>query len=115
MRSFLRWSTVSFPRTKAPGPGRRECLSTLTSYWAPLPSTRPTFGPAARSLGRYGGKNGFERFHSLTALEELAWRTRIEGSLGIPERERLGPVVGLQERYVAGLAASGAGISFAFG
>lgn len=58
--------------------------------------------------GRYGGTNGFERFHSLTALEELAWRTRIEGSLGIPERERLGPVVGLQERYVAGLAGLGA-------
>ncbi len=57
--------------------------------------------------GRYGGKSGFERFHSLTAQEELAWRTRIEGSLGIPERERLGPVVGLQERYVTGLAALG--------
>jgi hypothetical protein len=57
--------------------------------------------------GRYGGTNGFERFHSLTALEELAWRTRIEGSLGIPERERLGTVVGLQERYVEGLAALG--------
>ncbi len=54
--------------------------------------------------GRHGGTNGFERVHSLTALEELAWRTRIEGSLGIPARERLGPVVGLQERYVAGLA-----------
>lgn len=58
--------------------------------------------------GRYGGINGFERFHTLTALEELAWRTRIEGSLGIPERERLGPVVGLQEQYVSGLAELGA-------
>jgi hypothetical protein len=57
--------------------------------------------------GRYGGANGFARFHELTALEELAWRTRIEGSLGIVERERLGPVVGLQERYVRGLAELG--------
>ncbi len=57
--------------------------------------------------GRHGGTNGFERFHSLTILEELAWRTRIEGSLGLPDRERLGPVVGLQERYVSGLAALG--------
>jgi hypothetical protein len=57
--------------------------------------------------GRYGGSRGFERFHVLTALEELAWRTRVEGSLGIPERERLGPVVGLQERYASGLAALG--------
>ena len=41
-------------------------------------------------------------------LEELAWRTRIEGSLGRPEREFNGPVVGLQERYRDGLAALGA-------
>ena len=58
--------------------------------------------------GRYGGTKGFERFHALTALEELAWRTRSEGALGIPERERLGPVVGLQERYTRGLAELGA-------
>jgi hypothetical protein len=32
---------------------------------------------------------------------------RIEGSLGLPEREFNGPVVGLQERYRAGLAALG--------
>jgi hypothetical protein len=37
-----------------------------------------------------------------------AWRTRIEGSKGIAERERLGPVAGLQERYTEGLAALGA-------
>lgn len=47
-------------------------------------------------------------FHELSPLEELAWRIRIEGSRGIPEREFNGPVVGLQERYRAGLAALGA-------
>jgi gluconate 2-dehydrogenase gamma chain len=46
-------------------------------------------------------------FHRLSPLEELAWRTRIEGSLGIPEREFNGPVVGLQQRYREGLAALG--------
>ena len=46
-------------------------------------------------------------FHALTAHDELAWRTRIEGSQGIPEREFNGPVVGLQERYSDGLAALG--------
>jgi gluconate 2-dehydrogenase gamma chain len=40
-------------------------------------------------------------------VEELAWRTRIEGSQGRPEREFNGPVIGLQERYAAGLAALG--------
>jgi hypothetical protein len=57
--------------------------------------------------GRHGGEAGFSKFHSLTALDELAWRTRIEGSRGMVEREFNGPVVGLQERYRAGLAALG--------
>ena len=57
--------------------------------------------------GRAGGVAGFGHFLALSPLEELAWRTRIEGSLGIPERERLGPVVGWQERYRAGVAALG--------
>ena len=35
---------------------------------------------------------------------------RIEGSLGLPEREFNGPVVGLQQRYRDGLAALGAGL-----
>ena len=61
-------------------------------------------GPAS---GRFGGEAGFARFLPLTALDELAWRTRIEGSLGRPEREFNGPVVGLQERYRTGLAALG--------
>src|SRR5579872_5514390 len=53
--------------------------------------------------GRFGGVPGFAAFHRLTALDELAWRTRLEGSLGRPEREWNGPVVGLQQRYAAGL------------
>jgi len=57
--------------------------------------------------GRHGGDAGFADFIPLTRLDELAWRTRIEGSRGIPEREFNGPVVGLQERYRDGLAALG--------
>jgi hypothetical protein len=59
--------------------------------------------------GRAGGAAGFGSFLTLSPLEELAWRTRIEGSLGIPERERLGPVVGWRTRYREGLAALGPG------
>jgi len=58
--------------------------------------------------GRHGGGDGFATFMSLSKLDELAWRTRIEGSLGMPEREFNGPVVGLQQRYRDGLAALGA-------
>jgi hypothetical protein len=57
--------------------------------------------------GRAGGMAGFASFHRLNRLDELAWRTRIEGSRGMPEREWNGPVVGLQERYAAGLALLG--------
>jgi hypothetical protein len=57
--------------------------------------------------GRFGGAPAFATFHRPGRLEELAWRTRIEGSLGIPEREWNGPVEGLQERYAAGLALLG--------
>ena len=57
--------------------------------------------------GRHGGEAAFARFHRLGPLEELAWRTRIEGSRGIPAREFNGPVEGLQERYRAGLSELG--------
>jgi hypothetical protein len=57
--------------------------------------------------GRHGGEDGFSHFHPLTALDELAWRTRIEGSQGRPEREFNGPVLGFQEAYRLGLAAIG--------
>ena len=51
---------------------------------------------------------GFATFHRLSPLDELAWRMRLEGSRGLPEREFNGPVMGLQERYRKGLAALGA-------
>jgi hypothetical protein len=57
--------------------------------------------------GRHGGEPGFDRFLPLGRMEELAWRTRVEGSRGLPEREFNGPVRGLQEAYREGLAALG--------
>ena len=38
--------------------------------------------------------HGFATFIPLSRLDELAWRMRIEGSQGLPEREFNGPVVG---------------------
>ena len=58
--------------------------------------------------GRAGGEASFGHFHDLSDLEALAWRTRIEGSQGLPEREFNGPVRGWQEDYRDGLAALGA-------
>lgn len=58
--------------------------------------------------GRAGGAASFGDFLDLSPHEELAWRTRIEGSQGDPAREFNGPVVGWQQRYREGLAALGA-------
>jgi len=57
--------------------------------------------------GRAGGDASFEQFLPLSRVEELAWRTRIEGSQSIPQREFNGPVVGWQQQYRDGLAALG--------
>ena len=58
--------------------------------------------------GRYGGDASFGQFLPLSRLEELAWRTRIEGSRRIQDREFNGPVKGWQEEYREGIAALGA-------
>jgi Gluconate 2-dehydrogenase subunit 3 len=58
--------------------------------------------------GRFGGEPSFGQFLRLSRLEELAWRTRIEGSRGIGEREFNGPVKGWQQEYREGIAALGA-------
>jgi gluconate 2-dehydrogenase subunit 3-like protein len=68
----------------------------------------PRIWAGGPSSGRFGGVDGFRNFHRLSVLDELAWRMRIEGSLGKPEREFNGPVVGWQELYRTGLADLGA-------
>ncbi|HVN50968.1 MAG TPA: gluconate 2-dehydrogenase subunit 3 family protein [Acidimicrobiales bacterium] len=57
--------------------------------------------------GRKGGDASFDHWLTPGALDQLAWRIRIEGSLGLAEREFNGPVVGWQARYREGLAALG--------
>jgi hypothetical protein len=57
--------------------------------------------------GRAGGDASFADFLPLSRHEELAWRTRIEGSLGIAAREFNGAVRGWQEIYREGIAALG--------
>ena len=87
-------------------PGAREArvvdyIDGLLGAFATDPPLIWAGGPFS---GRFGGVAGFATFHRLTPREELAWRTRIEGSRGIPERERLGPIKGLQELYDEGVA-----------
>jgi hypothetical protein len=67
----------------------------------------PRIWAGGPSSGRFGGVAGFGQFHRLTTFDELAWRMRIEGSLGMPEREFNGPVTGWQQIYRDGLVALG--------
>jgi hypothetical protein len=67
----------------------------------------PRIWAGGPTSGRMGGAAAFASFVPLSRLDDLAWRMRIEGSQGRPEREFNGPVTGFQERYRAGLAALG--------
>jgi hypothetical protein len=90
-------------------PGAREArvVEYIDGFLGAFAYDPPRIWAGGAFSGRFGGSPGFASFYRLSALDELAWRTRIEGSLGMTEREWNGPVVGLQERYAAGLAALG--------
>lgn len=107
-----------------------RCLRALCARFIPGPPEDPDPGAAEAGAAEYidlmlgafgvnpprifaggpfsmrdgGGPDQFAEFLALDALEERIWRTRIEGSRGLPEREWNGPVVGWQERYRSGLA-----------
>jgi gluconate 2-dehydrogenase subunit 3-like protein len=84
--------------------GVADYIDTLLGAFSFDPPRIWAGGPTS---GRMGGDAKFATFHRLSRLDELAWRMRIEGSQGIPEREFNGPVMGLQERYRRGLAELG--------
>ncbi|MEY2398382.1 MAG: gluconate 2-dehydrogenase gamma chain [Actinomycetota bacterium] len=65
--------------------------------------------PLIHAGGPFSNRNGathddFADFVPLDRMAELAWRIRLEGSLGRKEREFAGPVRGLQQIYRDGLA-----------
>ncbi len=92
---------------RSPGAGEVGVADYVDTLLGAFTFDPPRIWAGGPTSGRHGGTDGFARFHRLTALDELAWRTRIEGSQGIPEREFNGPVVGLQQRYREGLALLG--------
>ena len=95
------------PTDEDPGAKEARVVDYIDGLLGAFASDPPLIWAGGPFSGRFGGKPGFATFHRLTPNEELAWRTRVEGSRGIPERERLGPVKGLQEHYAEGLAALG--------
>jgi Gluconate 2-dehydrogenase subunit 3 len=95
------------PTDDDPGATEAGVVDYIDGLLGAFASDPPLIWAGGPFSGRFGGDAGFASFCPLSPLEELAWRTRIEGSLGLPERERLGPVKGLQEQYRDGLARLG--------
>jgi hypothetical protein len=91
----------------APGAEEADVANYIDTYLGAFTFDPPRIWAGGAFSGRMGGDARFANFHRLSRLDELAWRMRLEGSQGIPEREFNGPVVGLQERYRQGLAALG--------
>jgi hypothetical protein len=95
------------PAEQAPGAMESGAADYIDQLLGAFLFDPPRIWAAGPFSGRYGGEAGFETFLSLSPLEELAWRIRLEGSQGRPEREFNGSVVGLQQTYRDGLAALG--------
>ncbi len=91
----------------APGAEEAGVADYIDTFLGAFTFEPPRIWAGGPTSGRHGGVAGFARFVPLSPLDELAWRMRIEGSQGLPEREFNGPVTGLQQRYREGLAALG--------
>ncbi len=91
----------------APGAHEAGVADYIDGFLGAFSFDPPRIWAGGPGSGRTGGPAGFATFIALSPLDELAWRMRLEGSQGLPEREFNGPVVGLQQRYREGLAALG--------
>lgn len=107
------------PTDASPGGKAAGCADAI-QYLLSAFSFDPPMIFAGGPFSTRGGSNinHFEHFIELDRYEELAWRLRIEGSQGKPERAFNGPVIGWQTRYREGLAALDAassipGVAFA--
>jgi hypothetical protein len=90
-----------------PGAAAAGAVEYIDGFLGAFQTDPPHIWAGGPFSGRAGGPASFGSWLRLTAVDELAWRTRIEGSRGLPEREWNGPVVGLQERYRESLARLG--------
>jgi hypothetical protein len=95
------------PTDDTPGAAEAGVVDYIDGLLGAFSFDPPRIWAGGPTSGRRGGVAGFSSFLRLSLLDELAWRTRIEGSRGVPEREFNGPVTGLQERYREGLAELG--------
>ncbi len=91
-----------------PGGGALGCADYIDGLLGAFTLDPPRIWAGGPFSGRAGGEARFGEFLALSRVEELAWRTRIEGSQGVAAREFNGPVRGWQAEYREGLARLGA-------
>jgi hypothetical protein len=103
-----RWSTLAaamdalLPTTPdAAGATQANAAWYLDQLLGAFSVVPPRIYPGGPYSGRHGGPDSFSTFQRLTRVEELRWRTYLEGSMGLPEREWNGPVEGAVARYEA--------------
>lgn len=96
------------PTDADPGATEAAVVDYIDTFLGAFSFEPPRIWAGGPFSGRHGGDASFGKFLALSPMEELAWRTRIEGSQGIPERELRGEVIGLQQQYREGLARLGA-------
>jgi hypothetical protein len=82
--------------------GCAEAIDLLLAAFSFDPPLIHAGGPFSNRAGAH--RDDMAKFVPLDALAELGWRIRLEGSQGRPEREFAGEVIGMQQRYRAGLA-----------
>jgi hypothetical protein len=90
-----------------PDPGALEarCAEAIDLLLGAFRVHPPLIHAGGPFSGRAGGRrDDFARFVALDRHAALGWRLRLEGSRGIRAREFAGPVRGLQQIYVEGLA-----------
>lgn len=93
------------PGDLVPGAADAEADAAIDAFLAAFLTDPPLIYAGGPFSDRAGAPaNDFERFMPLDDYEALAWRTVIEGSQGMPEREFNGAVKGLQTIYREGLA-----------
>ena len=95
---------VLIPEDEDPGAisaGAVDYIDFLLGAFTVYPPRIYAAGPFSGRHG--GGSDGFRAYLPLSRVKEIGWRNYIEGSLGMPEREFNGPVVGLQQIYTQGI------------
>jgi Gluconate 2-dehydrogenase subunit 3 len=91
----------------SPGAGTSGGASYVDGLLGAFSVEPPRIWAGGPFSGRHGGDGRFADFLEPGGWERLAWRTRIEGSRGDPQREHLGAVRGWQEIYADGFAVLG--------